>query len=329
MEIAVPAFQRLARNARLLAGVFFLLAGLNGCALLLPQTTELRDRRPPDLPDSAELTEVPFFAQKDYECGPAALAMSLANFGAKVTADDLVDQVYLPSRKGSLQIEMLAAARRHGMVSYQLKPRFEDLLREVAAGIPVIVLLDYGVWPVSLWHYAVVAGYDYREGQLILRSGEKPRLVMPFGVLEYVWKESNYWAMVTVPPDRIPVTATESGFLDAILAMERGGDARAARTAYSTFLGRWPGNLTASIGLANSQYAAGDLESAETVLRQAVARHPESAVALNNLAQTLSDRGRHAEALPLIERAVAIEGPFNAAARETRDQILQRMKAGK
>ena len=40
---------------------------------------------------------------------------------------------------------MLAAPRRYGMVSYQLAPRLENLLREVAAGIPVIVLQDYGV----------------------------------------------------------------------------------------------------------------------------------------------------------------------------------------
>jgi hypothetical protein len=30
-------------------------------------------------------------------------------------------------------------------------------LREVAAGNPVIVLQDFGVWPVSIWHYSVVA----------------------------------------------------------------------------------------------------------------------------------------------------------------------------
>jgi hypothetical protein len=37
-----------------------------------------------------------------------------------------VPQVYLPARKGSLQVEMLAAARRHGLVSYQLAPSKVD-----------------------------------------------------------------------------------------------------------------------------------------------------------------------------------------------------------
>jgi hypothetical protein len=87
-------------------------AGLfSGCALIIPQSEEIRQNRPADLPASAELTEVPFFPQKDYECGPAALATSLVYFGAPVTPDELVSQVYLPERKGSLQVEMIASAR--------------------------------------------------------------------------------------------------------------------------------------------------------------------------------------------------------------------------
>jgi len=66
---------------------------------------------------------------------------------------------------------MLAAARRRGMVSYVLAPRFADLLREIAAGNPVVVLIDQGIGPLEYWHYAVAMGYDYDYGQLILRSG--------------------------------------------------------------------------------------------------------------------------------------------------------------
>ena len=315
------------RNARLAAGVFVLSLWLSGCATLLPQTAALRQGRPAGLPERVELTDVPFFPQSDYQCGPAALATTLAHFKARVTSEELVDQVYLPARRGSLQVEMLAAARRHGMVSFQLAPRFEDVLREIAAGTPVIVLQNYGVWPFSMWHYAVAVGYDYPNGEMILRSGVKQRLTMPFGVFEYLWKDGDYWAMVTVPPERIAATASESGFLAAVIAMDRAGNARAARTAYQTFLGRWPDDLGAMIGLANGHHALGEMREAEAVLRSAADRHADSAVVLNNLAQTLSDQGRNAEALPLAERAVSLGGPFAEAARETRDTILVRMRA--
>src|SRR5580692_967057 len=216
-------------NARLRAGVFVstlccvLGSLLSGCAFIIPQTEEMRQHRPEGLASPVEITEVPFFPQKEFQCGPAALATSLAYFGAPVTADDLVSQVYLPERHGSLQVEMTAAARHNGMVAYKLKPRYEDVLREIDAGFPVILLLDYGVWPVRLWHYAVAVGYDMQEGQMVLRSGEKRRLIVPFSVLEYLWSESDYWALVTSPPARIPVTATEPPYLKAVVELEQTG----------------------------------------------------------------------------------------------------------
>ena len=311
------------RNARLVAGVF-VLALVSGCASLMPQTKELARALPQGLPERVELTQTPFFPQLEYQCGPAALATVLVSAGVKTTPDALVSQVYIPERQGSLQVEMLAAARRHGMVSYALAPRFEDLLREIAAGTPVIVLQNLGIFSAG-WHYAVAMGYDYQTGTLVLRSGTQERDVMPFGVHEVVWMRSNYWAMVAVPPDRIPVTAEEKSWLSAIAAFERVGGADGARVAYKSFLARWPENVNAHVGLANTHYALGDLRNAEAVLRDAVRREPESVVVLNNLAQTLSDLGRNEEALPIIERAAAVGGPFAGAVQKTRETILQKL----
>jgi len=291
----------------------------------MPQTKELaKGGLPQGLPMKAELTEVPFFPQREYQCGPAALATVLAAAGVKVTAEDLVGQVYIPERKGSLQVEMLAAARRHGMVSYALAPRFEDMLREIAAGTPVVVLQNLGVFSAG-WHYAVAVGYDYQFGTLVMRSGTLERDVLPFAAHEVVWMRSGYWAMVAVPPDRIPATAEEKSWLSAIAAFERVGDARGARTAYQTFLGRWPENINAHIGLANTHHSLGELAEAVAVLRDATRRDPESVVALNNLAQTLSDLGRNEEALPVIDKASAVGGPFASAVQKTRETILQRI----
>jgi hypothetical protein len=328
LEALVLIGRRAAGNARAIAGVFVCALALAapGCASMWPQTAELREALPQGIPETVELTQVPFFPQEEYQCGPAALATALASFGVKVTPEELVPQVYIPQRKGSLQIEMLAAARRHGLVSYQLAPRLEDLLRELAAGNPVIVLQNLGIG--EGWHYAVAVGYDYDGGKLILRSGTTARQVLPFTVHEMVWKRSGYWAMVALPPDRIPVTANEQRWLGAIAAMERSGNAADARLAYTSFLKRWPENVHAAVGLANTHYALGALADAERVLREAVRRDPDSVIALNNLAQTLSDQGRNEEALPFIERAAAAGGPFAAAVEHTRDTIRRRL-AGK
>jgi tetratricopeptide (TPR) repeat protein len=296
---------------------------LAGCAGLAPQTSALLESKPADLPARVELAAVPFFPQAEYQCGPAALATLLVSSGVDTTPEALVPQVYLPARKGSLQVEMLATARRHGLVSYQLAPSALDLMRELAAGTPVVVLQNLGVS--DGWHYAVAVGYDYPLGTMILRSGTTKREEMTFAVHELVWKRSGYWAMVAVPPERIPVTADEASWLRALVAFERLNPPRRNRLAYAAFLERWPGNVNAAIGLANAYHALGELPQAEKVLRGALQRSPDSAIVLNNLAQTLSDLGRDAEALPLAERAVAAGGPHAAAVRETRDGILKKL----
>jgi tetratricopeptide (TPR) repeat protein len=306
------------------------LALLAGCAQLVPQTVQLRTAWPQGVPQQVELPKVPFFPQVDYQCGPAALATVLAHSGVPVTPEPLVEQVWVPARKGSLQLEMLAAARRHGRVSYRLAPRYADLLREVAAGNPVIVLQDIGFMPLlPQWHYAVVNGFDYETGTLYLRSGTEPRKAMPFTAFERTWIRGGYWAMVVVPPDRVPASAEEERWLEAVLALSRTAPPATSARAYRAALERWPGNLPAAIGLANQLHAGGELAEAATVLRRTLQRHPQSVIAMNNLAQTLSDQGRQREALAQIDKAAQADSPFADEVRATRQMILQRMNQQK
>lgn len=308
-----------------LAAALLLLAG---CAQLVPQTLALRTDWPAGVPQAVELAGVPFFPQDEYQCGPAALATLLAHSGLSVTPEALVPQVYLPARQGSLQLELLAAARRHGRVSYVLAPRYADLLREVAAGHPVLVLQDVGALTTE-WHYAVVNGFDYATGTVYLRSGMQPRQAMSFTAFERSWIQSGYWAMVVVPPSRIPATATEDAWMHAVLALARVADPQAAITAYTTALRRWPDDQAAAVGLANQLHARGDAARAAAVLRDARVRHPDSAIVANNLAHVLSDLGRQQDALDVIAGFAADSGnPFASELRSTRELILGRLRAG-
>lgn len=304
-----------------------LLAALAGCTSLIPQTLALRGDWPAGVPQQVELVRVPFFSQDAYQCGPAALAMAMEHAGVPTRPDALVPEVWLPSRHGSLQLEMLATPRRHGLVSYRLAPSYPDLLREVAAGHPVVVLQDVGVL-IPEWHYAVVNGYDYATGTIYLRSGLQARQQMPFSYFERTWRAGDYWAMVVLPPDEVAATATEDGWLESLLGLARGGNVDATVRGYRAALERWPDSLPAAVGLGNHLHAQGELAQAARVLREALRRYPRSTILLNNLAQTLSDQGLHAEALVYVRRAEAVHGPFASEVRATRQLIEERLRAG-
>lgn len=304
-------------------GVFLLFLG--ACANP-PQTHLLLDSPHPSLPRQAELIHVPFFPQEEFQCGPAALAMSLNAFGVAVTPEVLKPELYLPDRHGSLQVEMLATARRHGAVSYQIAPELRDVLREIAAGTPVVILqnLAFGWYPV--WHYAVAIGYDLDSAEIMLRSGNDQRQILPMATFEYTWARSDYWAMVALPPGVIPETAEEKSYVVAVSAAEKFIAPENALRTYTSILDRWPGNLASQIGVGNAAYRLHDLEQAERAFRQAAKDHPDSVAAYNNLAQVLAEQARYEEALEAARSAVSLGGPLMGTAQETLDEIENRMK---
>ena len=294
-----------------IAGAVALLAG---CAA--PQTAQLLEHEVPQLPARAELVSVPFYPQEEHQCGPAALATALEAQGVPVAPESLVSEIYLPAREGSLTAEMLGATRRHGLVAYPLRPLLEDVLREVAAGTPVVVLQNLSLPVAPQWHYAVAVGYDLAAQQIVLRSGRTRRELMTLADFERSWASGGHWAMLALPPDRLPATASAGRYVSAVVALER-VNAAAARRAYLTALARWPDDLVAAIGAGNAAYAMGDLAAAEAAYRAAADAHPESADAWNNLAQVLGELHRPGEARAAAQRAVALGGPRLAQYQET------------
>ena len=318
-----PSFTK---RACRLVGFFVLSAMLSACALILPQTSALQKNPPLISPASIELESVPFFAQEKYQCGPAALAMVLNSAGVKVTPEELVDQVYLPSRKGSLQVDMLSATRRNGLLAYELAPQLQDLLLEISAGHPVIVLENYsfGLWPV--WHYAVAIGYNLKEEEIIRRSGTHFAEILPFSAFEYIWKTDGYWSMVALPLDQIPASATETRYANAILAIEKSGHTKNAHIAYNTLLKRWPKSLVGLMGIGNTAVKLKDLEGAKSAFLIATQEHPQAVEAFNNLAYVFSELGETEKAIISAENAVALGGPLLEKSKETLLEIRQKIK---
>ena len=273
-----------------------------------------------DLPAQAEVANVPFHPQTENDCGPAALATVLGWSGVPAAPEEVAGQVLTPGREGSLGHDLVAATRRADRLAVPVHG-LEPLLAELAAGHPVLVLQNLGLDWYPQWHYAVAIGYDLEARTLILRSGEEAGHVMALATFARTWQRAGQWALVVLPPDRLPATADATTVLQAAAGLEQAGRHEAAAAAYAAALGRWPDSLAALIGLGNARYAAGQLAGAEAAFRTAVSFHPEEAAAWNNLAHVLAEKGDLPEALAAAKRAVDLGGRDAAVYRTTLKEI--------
>lgn len=298
----------------------FLVILLTGCAT--PQQTHLLLESPPDIPPVFEIASVPFYPQRDYQCGPAALATVINHYQLQATPDELVSKVYIPRLKGSLQVEMVAAATGYGRLAIELDGRLESILREVADGHPVLVMQNLGLKAYPFWHYAVVIGYDLQEQEIVLRSGEIERLVRPLSVFERTWQRAKHWSMVTIPPNVVPVSASEQQFTRAVLMHESGDSLDTRLRAYLSGVSRWPDSFVLTMGLGNAQYASGDFTGAESSFRKATGIDPQRPEAWNNLAYALLSQQRRQDALLAVRQAIQL-APDNEQFQASLQEIQQ------
>ncbi|WP_405219983.1 PA2778 family cysteine peptidase [Lentisalinibacter sediminis] len=256
---------------------------LSACAVG-PERQVLREAGSP-----VEVFRVPFFPQDEYQCGPAALATVLNHSGVDVTPAQLVSHVYVPERRGSLQAEMLAAARTHGRVPYVLPQSLAPILAELRAGHPVLLLQNLGLdrWPV--WHYAVLIGFDPAAEKLLLRSGITRRAET--GAVPFLtsWDRGGRWAMIAVEAGEPPASADVLGWLRAVAPFESTGHLELAAEGYTAAVARWPGEAMAWTALGNVRYLQRDLAAAASAYRHALELEPDFRTARNNLAQTLAE----------------------------------------
>jgi tetratricopeptide (TPR) repeat protein len=233
-----------------------------------------------NLPLQQELVDTPFYPQKAYQCGPAALATVLTASGVGATPDELVERVYIPDRRGSLQAEIAAAARERGRLVYVIEPDVGAVLAEIDQGRPVLVMHNQGLG----WHYAVVIGYDAPTGNLILRSGTTRRRKLAYGRFIRKWASSNYWGIVLLEPGELPAMPDQGAYLRAAAAMERVGQTQSARAAFQVAVTTWPDSAAARFGLATAEHQLGELADARRGYETALELEPDNPAFLNNLA---------------------------------------------
>lgn len=303
-----------------LSAALGLLLLLGACASA-PQSASILSTPPLELPAQLRLADIPFFPQEEYQCGPAALATVLVANNVETTAEELIPLVYVPGRQGSFQVELVAAARRFHRLAYVLEPRLEDLLREVEAGHPVLVMQNLGVNWYPQWHFAVAKGFDLQRGEILLNSDVREDYSVSMRTFERTWARADHWAVVVTTPGDLPATANAADYFPAVVALENTSSADVAAPAYEAGLVRWPGDRNLLMAYGNLLYGSGDIAAAAKQFRTAALEHPDFAPAHNNLANTLHELGENEQALIHAQQAIALGGEFQQAYEATLETI--------
>ena len=301
-------------------GCLFFCLLLGACAGT-PQSDSLVASIPEAFKQPVELSAVPFYPQKDYQCGPAALATVIRYQGRDVDLAELTRKVYIPEREGSLQLELMAAAREYELIPYVLAPELDTVLHEITAGRPVLVLQNLGVSWYPQWHYAVIVGYDLNTQEVILRSGTIERYRLSLYTFEYTWRRGKHWAMILLKPGQLPLVGDDWRYMNAVVGFEQRNNWPLLNKAYQAGLERWPQSRELRMGYGNSLYMQGQTAEALIQYENVIADTSDFATAYNNAGQVYAEWGQFEKAEHYVRRAISLGGVHIQQYRSTLNDI--------
>lgn len=306
-------------NART-AGVLLLsllLLLLTGCA----RSPVLLESTKASLTPQTELTEVPFFAQTEYQCGPATLAMVLNHEGVDASLDELIPQVFLPGRDGSVQPEMLATVRRYEQLAIPIRGTMDALLTHLEAGDPVVVMQNLALPAFPMWHYAVAIGFDLPNETLVLRSGEIERHTLSFSRFDATWARTERWGFVVSEPGSLPEGVTARNALEAISAFEEQHGPAKTLSSWQAFGERFPANPLGQFALGNALYAAEQPQAALDAFEAATQLDPAMGAAWLNLAILQLQQENSDAARKSLSQAASLEGEWQPRAQQLLESL--------
>ena len=178
----------------LLAALAALIVALSGCG------AASFDAVRPGLEARGHYIEgVPFVKQTEYDCGPAALASVLSFRGKAADLERITASVYLPKLRGTLPMDLERYAKDQGFTTASSAGTAAALKTAVRSNIPVICLLDLGVWFYRQPHFVTVIGFDDGNGLFIMHDGGTPNRTMAYQDFEKKWARAGKWMIVITP----------------------------------------------------------------------------------------------------------------------------------
>jgi len=114
-----------------------------------------------------------------------------------VPHEEIIKEIYSPTARGTLTIDLELYARRLGFSVQQYSGNIDDLRAAVDKGVPPVILVDYGFSIYQVNHFMVVTGYT--EKGIILNTGKERNKIIFNEDLSEIWGKTGFWTLVIEP----------------------------------------------------------------------------------------------------------------------------------
>ena len=264
--------------------------------------------------ESFYLENVPSVAQKDYQCGPAALESVIRYWGGSADADSIGKTLYKSRTRGVFNFSLAQYMKTIGFWSeIRQEPGKEDLKQWLRKGVPPIVMLDSGTLWARTYHFVVLKGFDDGLRIFYANTGVIETQAIDYGEFERRWKKADTWSLIVSPPEKVDWELDETQSIEMALILEKKGNLDQAERWLESALRKNPKSLTAKFNLANIYSKSNRSEQAKIIYQELLDQNPSRPEISNNLAWVYYEEGRYEDALKVIVTA------FNNGAQKNYD----------
>ncbi|MDQ7787068.1 MAG: C39 family peptidase [Thermodesulfovibrionales bacterium] len=148
----------------------------------------------PDASDARVISNVPFYQQETYQCGPSSLASILNYWNLPMPPEQIAEEIFSKSARGTLNLDLILYAQGKGLYAEQYRGGVESLKTDIDAGFPLIVMVDYGFSLYQQNHFMVVLGYS--EKGIIAHTGRSKEKVVLWDDFLRSWEKTGYWTLL-------------------------------------------------------------------------------------------------------------------------------------
>jgi tetratricopeptide (TPR) repeat protein len=263
--------------------------------------------QPPQVPHSSGhyIDRVPTVAQKEYQCGPAALESVARYWGKEIEADKIAKSLYKIGTKGVFNFMLVQYAKNLGFWTQTAGSNIDELKVWILRDIPPIVMLRVGpsVLGISNYHFVVLKGLDDEAKIFYANVGESETHAISYQKFQKRWNSARHWSLVVCPLERVDWNLESDQASDLGLLLEQSGQLDPAEKWYRYSLDRDPENGIVLFNLANVYLKKKRWDEAETIYLKLLREKPDAGPLSNNLAWIYLEKGRYQEAIDVIEKA--------------------------